>query len=86
MLIYLIAALEHIVLLDRESEREKRFHLLKLGKDSKPVLQLHVYHALQLKDILSLQDGAMTWTSLPQVFFAFSPIASLVSLTHLQTL
>jgi len=79
------AALELIVSLDRESERVRKFHSLKRGKVSKPVLRLLVFHAPQLKDIPSLRDGAMTWTSLPQVSSAFSPTVSLVSLTHLRT-
>jgi hypothetical protein len=45
-----------------------------------------VYHAQALKDIQLSQDGAMTWTSLQQVFSVSNHIALLESLTHQQIL
>jgi hypothetical protein len=57
------------------SEKVKRFHMLKLGKDSSKVSQQLEYHVTPLKDIQSLLDGETMWTLLLQVFSASNHIA-----------
>jgi len=64
------------------SEKVKRFHMLKLGKDSSKVSQQLEFHVTPLKDIQSLLDGETMWTLLLQVFSASNHIASLVNLIH----
>jgi len=64
------------------SEKVKRFHMLKLGKDSSKVSQQLEFHVTPLKDIQSLLDGETMLTLLLQVFSASNHIASLVNLIH----